>query len=126
MRAQALAKSSTVCGTASLVVISKMSVSHSNRSPGYSVIRRLGRSTMPSNGGPGYRPAEREIRKTYLRRHNRSFPPPVIHSLLPMRLRRLGPRGASSPCDANLRLQPPPFSKDPFGVLRGAEVDQST
>jgi hypothetical protein len=27
----------------------------------YSVIQRLGRSTMPSNGGPGYRPAEREI-----------------------------------------------------------------
>jgi AraC-like DNA-binding protein len=58
-------KSSTVCATASLFVISKIRIPHSNRLPGCSAIRRSERSTTPSNGGPGHRLAEREIRQRY-------------------------------------------------------------
>ena len=74
-RVPASAKSSTVCGTALLSVISKMSVSHCNRPPGCSVIQRLERSTTPSNGGPGHHPAEREICQPFLRPPHRDLTP---------------------------------------------------
>ena len=58
---------STLYGTESLFVISKIGVCRCNRLPGCSVIRKSERSTTPSDGGPGHRPDEREVCQPYLR-----------------------------------------------------------
>src|SRR5215469_18585710 len=65
-----------------------MSVSHSSRPPGCWAIQRSERSTTPSNGGPGHRPAEREIYQPYLRPPHSGNTPVAHPSLQPMRHRQ--------------------------------------